>query len=125
MGTVNFHNTFPYRGTSLIRKNTPLGPYSKTMPRAVWSPGGGAVSHERGTPSGPLIKGNNPRRALRGVRPPSIKPCRQPGIFGGVGGARFDAPEKCSMGAFSCSREMYRDTSLIRDCLHPGTTAGP
>jgi len=40
-----------YRGTSLIRKRLLLGPYSRHMPRALWwSLGGGAVSHERGTP---------------------------------------------------------------------------
>ena len=26
----------PYRGTSLIRNSDPLGPYSRTMPRALW-----------------------------------------------------------------------------------------
>ena len=26
----------PYRGTSLMRKRTPLGPYSRTKPRALW-----------------------------------------------------------------------------------------
>jgi len=26
----------PDRGTSLIRNSAPLGPYSKTMPRALW-----------------------------------------------------------------------------------------
>jgi hypothetical protein len=25
-----------YRSTSLIRKRTPLGPYSRTMPRGLW-----------------------------------------------------------------------------------------
>ena len=31
-----------YRGTSLIRNSTPLGPYSKTVPRALrWSYEGG------------------------------------------------------------------------------------
>ena len=31
-----------YRGTSLTRKRTPLGPYSRPMPRVVWvSQGGG------------------------------------------------------------------------------------
>ena len=25
-----------YRGTSLIRNSAPLGPYSRTMPRALW-----------------------------------------------------------------------------------------
>jgi len=42
-----------YRGTSLIRKRNPLGPYSTPVPRALWcSQGGGAVSYERGTPVG-------------------------------------------------------------------------
>ena len=27
-----------YRGTWLIRKNAPLGPYSRTMPRTLWWP---------------------------------------------------------------------------------------
>ena len=32
----------PYRGTSLIRKNLHLRPYSRTMPKALrWSYGGG------------------------------------------------------------------------------------
>ena len=26
----------PYRGTSLIRNNPSLGPYSRLMPRALW-----------------------------------------------------------------------------------------
>jgi len=40
-----------YRGTSLIRKRHPVGPYSRTMPRLLWrSWGGGAVSYQRGTP---------------------------------------------------------------------------
>ena len=40
------------RGTSLIRNHRILGPYSRTMPRALWgSVGrGGAFSHERGIP---------------------------------------------------------------------------
>ena len=28
----------PYRGTSLIRNRPPLGPYSRTMPRALGGP---------------------------------------------------------------------------------------
>ena len=28
-----------YRGTSLIRNNAPLGPYSRTMPMALWEGG--------------------------------------------------------------------------------------
>ena len=31
----------PYRGTSLIRNCPPLGPYSRTMPRALWKSQGG------------------------------------------------------------------------------------
>ena len=30
-----------YRGTSLIRNCLLLGPYSRTMPRALWRPSGG------------------------------------------------------------------------------------
>jgi len=29
-----------YRGTSLTRKRTPLGPYSRSMSRALWGPRG-------------------------------------------------------------------------------------
>ena len=38
-------NNFPiwYRGTSLIRNSAPLGPYSGTMPRALWWPWGGGL----------------------------------------------------------------------------------
>jgi len=32
-----------YRGTSLIRSNLTLGPYSATMPRALWWSGGGGL----------------------------------------------------------------------------------
>ena len=32
-----------YRGTSLIRNRTPLGPHSRTMPRALWQPCGGLL----------------------------------------------------------------------------------
>ena len=40
-----------YRGTSLIRNSVPLGPYSRTVPRALrWSWGGVAVSYERKKP---------------------------------------------------------------------------
>jgi len=39
-----------YRGTSLIRNRAPPGPYSRTMPRALWKSQGGAFSDERGTP---------------------------------------------------------------------------
>ena len=31
----------PYRGTSLIRNRRPLGPYRRTMPRALWGSQGG------------------------------------------------------------------------------------
>ena len=33
--------SFLYGGTSLIRNRRPLGPYSRTMPRALWWPYGG------------------------------------------------------------------------------------
>jgi hypothetical protein len=33
-----------YRGTSLVRNSSPLGPYTRPMPRALWwSQGGGHV----------------------------------------------------------------------------------
>ena len=33
----DFHRMeMAYRGTSLMRKHLPLGPYSRTMPRALW-----------------------------------------------------------------------------------------
>ena len=39
--SLGFQVSF-YRGTSLIRNNPPLGPCSRTMPRALrWSWGGG------------------------------------------------------------------------------------
>jgi hypothetical protein len=36
--------------TIYSRKGILLGPYSRAMPRALWWPGGAAVSCERGTP---------------------------------------------------------------------------
>ena len=43
----------PYRGTSFIRNDLLLGPYSRTIPRVLWwSLGGGAVLYERGPPVG-------------------------------------------------------------------------
>ena len=42
-----------YNGTSLIRNRRRPGPYSRTMPRALWeSKGGGLLFYERGTPVG-------------------------------------------------------------------------
>ena len=39
-----------HRGTSLIRNSLPLGPYGRTMPRALWWPYWGVtVSDERGS----------------------------------------------------------------------------
>ena len=35
---VSTQSQSPYRGTSLIRSRLPLGPYSRTMPRALWGP---------------------------------------------------------------------------------------
>jgi hypothetical protein len=43
-GLVRFEDGFGvvgsmvYRGTSLIRNSPPLGPYNRTMPRALWGP---------------------------------------------------------------------------------------
>ena len=40
-----------YRGTSLIRNSSVLGPYSRAVSRALWWPvGRGRGSYERGTP---------------------------------------------------------------------------
>ena len=42
-----------YRDTSLLRNTPLLGPYRETLPGVIcWSRGGGAFSHERGTPVG-------------------------------------------------------------------------
>jgi len=66
-----------YRGTSLIRNSAPLGPYSRTMSRALWSSwGDGAVSYERGTPVGFAVLQDG-----TSAHPPH-------GVFGG-GGARL------------------------------------
>ena len=35
---ITSHETGVYRGTSLIRKSVPLGPYSRNMPSALWRP---------------------------------------------------------------------------------------
>ena len=32
-----------YRGSSLIRNHAPLGPYSRTVQRALWGPYGGGL----------------------------------------------------------------------------------
>ena len=37
------HVTSRYRGTSIIRNNAPLGPYSRNMPRALRRPQGGGL----------------------------------------------------------------------------------
>ena len=39
-----------YRGASLIRNCFLLGPYSRPMPRTLWSGEGEGVSYERGAP---------------------------------------------------------------------------
>ena len=87
------HDTILYRGTSLIRKRAPLGPYmySRTMPRDLgWSLGGGAVSYERGTPVslnfrstgllGPVSRVRKNRRRRRHVTLPQWRegPIRPP-----------------------------------------------
>ena len=64
-----------YRGTSVLRNNAPLGPYSRKMPGALWRPkGGGAVSYERGSP----VEALGPARLeASGPRPaPSFGSCR-------------------------------------------------
>ena len=44
-------------GVPRSKETTPLGPYSRPMPRTLrWSYGGGAVSYERGTPVGLIFK---------------------------------------------------------------------
>jgi len=44
-----------YKGTSLIRKRTPLGPYRRPMPRVLWgSQGGGRFPMWRSTPASPF-----------------------------------------------------------------------
>ena len=40
---VRYHD--PYKGTSLIRNNTLLGPYNRTKSRAIWWPLGGGAFH--------------------------------------------------------------------------------
>ena len=60
-----------YRGISPIRNSTPLGPYSRTMPRALWWPyEGGAVSYERGTPVSVSPRPGSDMSA----KPPLLKP---------------------------------------------------
>ena len=47
-----------YRGISRIVNSTPLGPCCRTMPRALRCfKEGGAVSYERGTAAGCMVKG--------------------------------------------------------------------
>ena len=46
-----------YRGTSLLRKSAPLGPYGRPMPGG---PRGVAVSNERGTPAHTLDTNETP-----------------------------------------------------------------
>ena len=43
-GALHVARSFPriHRGTSLIRNCPPIGPYSRTMPRALWRSWGGA-----------------------------------------------------------------------------------
>ena len=65
-----------YRGTSLTRKSTPLGPYCRPMPRVMRVIGGWAFSYGRGTPvrrSAPAPQREEARR-LRSRPPPCKKP---------------------------------------------------
>jgi len=43
-------HTYPYRGTSLIRKRTPLGPYCRPMPRVLGGSYGGGRFRMREVP---------------------------------------------------------------------------
>jgi len=82
-------------GTSLIRKNPSLGPYSRPVPRApIVVLGGGAVSYERGTPVGAVVE-----------TPPSFLFVRWLQSTNGF--------------KVSWSRHMYRGTSLIRNSPPP------
>ena len=60
-----------FRGTAPIRNSASLAPYSKTKPRAIWTPSGGrAVSYERGTLVEP--SGRHACYAMRPVRDPGF-----------------------------------------------------
>jgi len=50
-----------FRGTSPIRNSAPLGPYSRTMPRALWKPEGGGLFLMSEVPLELLSKGVPPR----------------------------------------------------------------
>jgi hypothetical protein len=43
--SLSFGVSGPYRDTLLIRNSAPLGPYSRTMPRALWWSQGGGLFH--------------------------------------------------------------------------------
>ena len=62
-----------HRGTSLIRKHIPLGPYSTTIPRALW---GVAVFHDSGAPV--IDDALYPSGGGRGSRVPLWKHLGQP-----------------------------------------------
>ena len=50
-GTTHSQPHIPYRGTSLMRNQASLGPYSRTMPRDVWMyPGFTLLRRPRGLP---------------------------------------------------------------------------
>jgi hypothetical protein len=38
-----FRDSWLYRGTSLIKNSAPVGPHSRTMPRALWRSYGGGL----------------------------------------------------------------------------------
>ena len=59
----------PYRGTSLIRKRSPLGPYRRAIPRVLggsWV-GGWAFSYERDTPA-PNLRARLLGSSVRGAQ---------------------------------------------------------
>ena len=82
-----------YMGTLLIRNSTHLGPYSGTMPRALWwSLGGGSI-----------FVGEVPLSTCLGVDRP-------------VSGVVVNFRGKGATSDLSCPRSCYRGTSLVRKC---------
>jgi hypothetical protein len=53
-----------YRDTTSIKNSTPLGPYSRTMPRALWKPWGGGLFLMSEVPLYRLRAKSGPARAF-------------------------------------------------------------